>query len=469
MKNTKTFELLRALTEPELKEFTLLFNQNSASKDAHKLLILISGYRSKRMSDKVTKEDLYRRLFPKLPYNDQKMRHLLFLIAKATDEYLVNKHLEKTDFQKELILLESYRKRKLNKLFEQQYKDMRKMLETGERRDTEYFYTTFKLDEAFNKYIKAKQKRSLEPNIQNLSDNLDKYYLLQKLQIMSEAMNYKNIININYNIHFSAEVEKAMSSKLYKSESSLNIAWSALQSLLDPENPKHYEEMKEALPRLKNQLEEESLADYNTLARNYCIKQINKGKNHYLRDLFELYQLDLEVQNKSGQVEMAPGTYKNIVSTAFSLNEYEWAFHFIKDYTPLLPEDMQQSYYHFNIARYYFHQKNYQVVNHHLLQVDYPEHFLMLSAKALLLKTYFELDEYNAMDSLVSSFKELLRSKEILGYHRKNYSNYVKYLVKIYKLEKGDKAAKAKILEELKDTSEIIDKSWLLAKLELKK
>jgi hypothetical protein len=128
---------------------------------------------------------------------------------------------------------------------------------------------------------------------------------------------------------------------------------------------------------------------------------------------------------------LSPAVYKNITTLAFLLDEMEWIYHFIQNYTQHLPEEHRDSYYNFNMANYYFKKNDYGKVIELLSHVEYSDFFIQLSAKSLLMKTYFELKEFMPFDSLVHSFKILLQSKKGLGYHRNNYLNFIKYCRKL--------------------------------------
>ncbi|MFT4665437.1 MAG: hypothetical protein ACI8YQ_002556 [Polaribacter sp.] len=58
-----------------------------------------------------------------------------------------------------------------------------------------------------------------------------------------------------------------------------------------------------------------------------------------------------------------------------------------------------------------------------LTKVEYDDLFLNLGSKLILLKIYFETKEWDALDSLLSSFKIFLYRKTVMEYHKDNYQN----------------------------------------------
>ena len=117
------------------------------------------------------------------------------------------------------------------------------------------------------------------------------------------------------------------------------------------------------------------------------------------------------------------------------------------------------------MARVRFKEKKYKEVIHLLSKVEYIDVLLSNSIKAMLCKAYFELDELNALDSLLDSFRVYLQRKGKMAYHQKVYLNFIKFLRRIINVNMLDKIAVEKIKSQLVTTKEIIDQDWLLEKL----
>jgi len=84
----------------------------------------------------------------------------------------------------------------------------------------------------------------------------------------------------------------------------------------------------------------------------------------------------------------------------------------------------------------------------------------------MLLKTYYELDELDAFESLADSFKVYLRRKKNLSdSHRRNYLNLVKYVQKLYQMIPEDQIALQKLQSKIKQAKHLADKNWILLKL----
>ncbi len=98
--------------------------------------------------------------------------------------------------------------------------------------------------------------------------------------------------------------------------------------------------------------------------------------------------------------------------------------------------------------------------------MTYRDVFDGLQGRWLLVKTYYELDEYDALDALIDSFRIFLRrNKSISKSYQKMYMNAIKFLQRIIKIPYESKASAEKLHLQIKDCQPIAERNWLLTKL----
>lgn len=81
------------------------------------------------------------------------------------------------------------------------------------------------------------------------------------------------------------------------------------------------------------------------------------------------------------------------------------------------------------------------------------------------LKSYFELEEWQALESLCDSFYAFLRRKKDLGYHRVTFLNFIKYIRKAMKPSSRQRLKAKKLAEKIRAEEYIAGREWLLEKL----
>jgi hypothetical protein len=119
-----------------------------------------------------------------------------------------------------------------------------------------------------------------------------------------------------------------------------------------------------------------------------------------------------------------------------------------------------------NLAQLYFYKSDYPKVISLLSKVDYEDITYNLNSKTLLMASYFELDEIEALNSLLDTFRVYLnRNKNIPEIRRKHYLNTINIVRKLAKIKSGDKKEVEKLEKEIESTQGIVSKNWILEKL----
>jgi hypothetical protein len=234
----------------------------------------------------------------------------------------------------------------------------------------------------------------------------------------------------------------------------------------EPEDRSHYDQLRVHIRKYILKFPELEAKEIIYSALNYSIRQINKGKREFLREIFELYQeaLDKELLYING--ELSPWAFKNIVISALRLNEFEWTESFINNYNEKLNVKYRENALSFNLAQLYFYKKEYHRVIQMLQQVEYDDLSYHLNSKSFLMGSYFELDEMEALISLLDSFRVYLnRNKNIPNSRKTHYLNMIKVVKKLAKIIPGDSKQIEKLKKEIVELNAIASKGWIMEKI----
>ncbi|HRJ15493.1 MAG TPA: hypothetical protein PLI34_10900, partial [Saprospiraceae bacterium] len=167
--------------------------------------------------------------------------------------------------------------------------------------------------------------------------------------------------------------------------------------------------------------------------------------------------------------------YKNIITTGIRLRRLPWVRAFIESQKERLPPDARDNAYRFNLAAYHHAAGEYDAVLQLLLQVEYSDVRYSLGAKALLLRTYYELHEWEALDSLVGSMRQYLQRNRLLAdFNRNGYHNLFRFTRRAaairsqsaYLSDEKYRSELERLRRELSLAGEIFNKSWLMEKVE---
>lgn len=223
-----------------------------------------------------------------------------------------------------------------------------------------------------------------------------------------------------------------------------------------------------------SRLDGDDLKGLYSYLQNFCIAQINLGKEPFLRHLFDIYLSQLEKDLLLDDGLLPEWHYKNIVTTALRLNENGWVRKFLEEYKLRLPAEVAENAYSYNLATYYYHLNKLQDVLRLLVQVEYTDVRYNLDAKSLLLRTYYDLEEEEALLALCDSFRQYLkRNKSLTEFQKKGYVNLIRFARRLFKLKSNQgfipvqkwKKEKAKLETDIQAAKGVFNLKWLNDKM----
>jgi hypothetical protein len=237
---------------------------------------------------------------------------------------------------------------------------------------------------------------------------------------------------------------------------------------VEPENENHYYELRQMMKNYIHLFPIEEVNEIYSTAISYCINKVNKGNFGFQRETYNLYKETIDNETILFNKEITATTFRNIVFFALRVEEYDWAEHFINDFQQYVDFKYRENAVQFSLARVEFYRKNYGNVLDHLNQVSYEDVWYNMGSKTLQLASYYELDEIDALESLLQSFKMYIRREKSLTSQRKDsHSNLIKFTYALMKLTTRDQEKLIKLKKEITDTAGVVSKPWLLEKVEL--
>ena len=199
----------------------------------------------------------------------------------------------------------------------------------------------------------------------------------------------------------------------------------------------------------------------------------NMGVDGYARKSFDVNKIGIESGAFLEKGFLSRVTFKNIVTVGIRLKEYTWTEKFIEHYKGLIEEKYQESTYSYNKAFLEYERKNYSAAIKHLQKADYDDLLLNLSAKNILMKIYFELDDIDSLEYLLGSILTLLKRKKLEQVYINNYINIAKLTKRLIGLKTMTESQRKFIKKKKETTNKMItetnpcfEKEWLIEQLE---
>lgn len=469
MHKSKLFEQLNALDPADFKKFgeivhSPFFNKNKKLKD---LFEYISRYYPELDHPDLNKQAAYPIVFPNEPFDDRKLRAMMSMLSKLVEELLVQQQLDKKQPMRGRLLLDGYFDIGLEKHYKAKLKQSYQSIDQLAYRDVEYYFNQYQLEERHYNYAVSKKDRTIGQSLTKLINDLDVYYIANRLKFSCEELNRKSIMGEEYDLQFLEVLLDFVEGSEILEVPVVNIYYEILQTFLEPDNERHFERLLKLLEQHVHEFPQSENKVMYGYAMNYCIKKINTGQSEYLEQIFKLYKLLLEFDIIYEGQYISQWDYKNIVTVGLRLNEIDWTEWFIHEYQPKLSQDVRENAFKYNLANLNYFKGDFKETMLLLREVEFTDMSYELSSKTMLLKSYYELGEYAALFPHADSFKLFLRrNKKISDYQKTIYKNLIRYIVKLSKLKSSFRNIPPRLIKEITESTQIADKTWLMNKVE---
>ncbi|MEZ4917625.1 MAG: hypothetical protein R2792_00855 [Saprospiraceae bacterium] len=440
------------------------FNQSKLLLDLCKLLL---EYKNQD-EEGFDRAALWDQLQPGVAYDDVNFRKYCSELLKLVEEFMAVENLQEHPEKKANHLLEYLVDHKVSPLYKSAIRKTRQRLQVKGYRTADYFYQSYLLERLYYKMKDFDVKLNVRANLEEISGNLDFFYWLEKLKFYNAVLSQRKTGTQEYELHFIDEIIGFLKGFPLEESPELALHVYTFLSLTDEENPEHYYAFREVLASQLDQMPPEEAVEFIDSAMHYCVGRINKGDREFLTEYFGLLDDGIEKGVFISNGELAPWRYNNAVAAALGLGKIDWAEQFIQQNKVHLPPATRENTYAFNLARVYRFQGRFKDVLELLRDLEYEDIGYSLLSKRMVVMTYYDLDELDALESFIESFRVFLnRHKDIPSQRRKSYLKWLKYVRQLTRLVPNDREKRNQLRQEILDKKAVIGNAeWLLEKLD---
>lgn len=464
MLKSRLIQVLRTFNKKEFRDFNKWVNSpfHNQREDVIALYTYLLTNNQLFEDGLLDKALVFSKIYPNEEFDDSKMRQVMHFLFKAVEEFLFFQKESANEIKRKLSLLKTYKERKLDKSFLKIQKDISSYFSRAENPSE---------NDLLNKYhfqkevvdFNSKIKRSQELNLQELTDTYDEAFITEKLKHACLVLSHQRVFNKNYNIGLLSEILEFSEKTNLLDNPRIGIHY-YLYKILNNNQVDDFYTLKRYLNEIKS-IPIAEVRDAYLHSINFCISQMNTGNEIFINEAFELYKNAIEKKIIIEKNILSRWAYRNTISIALRLKEYDWAENFIENYNQYLEEEYRESFLYYNYAKLYYAKKDYTKVMDLIQKYEFNDVLINLDAKTMLLKIYYESDEFKVLESLLESMRAFIQRKKILGYHKELYKNIVKYAKKLLKVNPYSKAQKEKLKAEIEAAKPLTEKAWLLKQL----
>ena len=465
---TSLIFLYRSLSKPEIRRLTkwLASPVHNQRDDVRELHAYLTGGRNRLHSTPaLAKTRVWRRLFPTQPFDDARLRQTLHWSLRATEDFLAYYHWAREDINRQLALVRELRQRDLPDLSARHLGRGRRIQGDIPYRDDRYYRNAYRLAEEAD-FHRANYRQREPPNFQEIADALDVAYLIEKLRVSCNMLFHQRLHGSSFQLRNIAATVAAAEHFDLAHYPALAIYYYGYRGLTErDEQGANIRRLRQTIGAHGETLSPFDLRHVILMAINLCISNMNRGYEPYVREAFEWYRLGFDRGVVAENDRLTQSTYLNVVSVGLRLREYDWVGPFIARYADYLDPGLRANTEGLARARYYYERGELDPAMRSLVTVDFRHPVYNLLSRTLLLKIYYGLGEFDALESLLDATTTYIRRKDLTDLHRENFSNIARYVRYLSRLVPGDERRRSELRQRIGAERHLTEKKWLLEQL----
>jgi hypothetical protein len=465
MNESFVISLWTALSPTEYKSVLKFLDSpfHNQREDVTALARLLAATPTAGLSE-LDKQLVFQTIFPGQAFDNLQFNYTCSFLVKRLEAYLTWKEMELDTHTRNLMLSRALRRRGAYPHYLRVTDRSLQHLEDHPLRNAGYYLARYLLERERYQH-QVLHQRETPTALTRVTVPLDRFFILENLRWAGTALSLEARYGVKNELPF-AEAVFSQAAQAGPVESPEILALHlGYQTLKDIEQEDNFRNLKVLIGRKGELFSPAENRDLYLLAINFCLRRHNRGERPaYTREALNLYREALERGLLFENNLLQKFTYNNILRLACIAGEWIWAKSFLEQYRSYLPEEDQENTYRFNLASWHYLAGEYVRVPALLQTFEFADRDTQLNARQMLLRSFFELQEWQALDSLLRSFYSFLRRRHDIGYQRLAYLNLIKFTRKIMSGRLSPRKA-ARLAERIRAEQYVTERDWLLEKV----
>ncbi len=417
----------------------------------------------------IDNETFWKKIYPDKSYEDVKFRKLNSDFNHLVEKFLVLEEFNMDKQNQTLLKIQSLSRRGGVKMNESLQRDVEFGRKIDPNRNANYYLNMYNIEKSIFRLISDEERKKdfKDINIDKISENLDIYFIAEKLKYYSDILSWNQIYNTSLNMRGIDIVIKLANNPLFRDVPVIAIFIKIIQIKTGKDQIENYYLLKELINQYLYLFPKNEAKEIMDQVLNFTISQVNKGNKAFEKESLDLYKKSLKEEIVFNDQVLDVSDYRNIAVMGLRVGDYKWVENFLEEYKNNIEEKMRLNAYFFSKARLETYRKNHSLVIEYLNKINYDDVWYNINGRSLLIAAYYELQEIDALESLLNSYKAFINREKLLQKSRKKiFLDFIKYTSKLMKLSKHDKEKLKKLKKDLIETPGVVNKPWLLEKID---
>ncbi len=470
MESTKILKSLRKI-DPELRKRFRLYLRSpyfNRSKTFIKALDVLSTFIDKYPNKKLTKEVYWKKVFGKEAYKEVNLRKLNSDLLRIFKGFLAQEQYQTDKGRQINYFMRAVHELGIDALQSISIRQSDKYFEETPFRNANYYLQKYTKEKEYYQLIDFDKDREAKSNVEEILRNLDLFYISEKLYFYTSSLVRSKILSHDYESVLIDEILGFLESQDKGYEGAVSMYYNLALCIADLSRIDAFNKLKILLDKNAHLFPRDEAVQIYSGALNYTVAKLNSGAFEFNAEYIGLINQMIKkgyILEKDGYISL--NKYRNACRLALRIERFEWTEWFIQEYGQKLHPSIKESAMNFTLALLNFRKKQFDKVVPLLAIIEYDDVAFGLAAKTLLGATYYDLDEFDALESHIDAFKVFLsRRKDIPEVRRKNYLVHLRYLSRLIRLIPGDKKGIDKFIASLEAEGRVINAEFLLEKAE---
>jgi hypothetical protein len=278
-------------------------------------------------------------MYRNLPYNDLRMRHMIWMTTDLFENFIAYNHISGQAAMKEQILSKYYSDKELHKFSNQSIEEGIAVMEKMPLRNAEYYLGQYYFYSQFY-HINSKNNRSRDFKLQEIIDHSTLFSIIETLRYACIIQSLQKISEFKIKNHL---LEATLA--LIKDSDFLKITpvrvYYHIYMVITEEDEEAFSLFIEDIKKNSDCFTGVDLKDLYLFAINFCVKKSNQNIQSYALIAFELYLYAIQEGYLVEHNEISRFSFTNVVTLGIKLKEFTKTEQFIKRYANLItPEYM---------------------------------------------------------------------------------------------------------------------------------
>lgn len=463
MYDSQWVRILKTLTKSELRDLQTLV-EAQATRIEQKRLFHYAVQHLNSTPSVWRPENVLTQVAPERVGDEKLLRNLQYDLMRIAKTYLIQKQLDTDEPLAAHLLAKAYAERGLDDLQTLSLQDGLAKNGAHTLRNASFHLGNYRLYDDLFEQISLSRRKGEMP-FEAMSFELTAFFVAELLRQACLQLSYQAVSAREISLPM---LDEALAWCDNRKDTEGGI-WSVYQSAflcLKTSNALYFKDLKTKIQTYSQNLSKKERRTLYLFMLNFCIRKVNEGANVYFNEIFNIYKEGLETHALFENGFLSRFTYKNAVTAAMRLGEWTWARDFIENYQKYLPAKDRRSAYAYNLGAWHFRQGDYKAATRLLQGIDFQEVFANIGARQMLVRMFFETQDFEALTATLDSFQTYLNRQKDIGYQRDNYLNFIRIVRRMLRLDLKNEGVRSVLISEINTMPTLAERNWLLDKLQ---